>query len=66
MESHHLAVLDASITKVTNGAVLLFAKKPEMQLGFGWIEVAVSGPPPWVAEVLDAGESSVGETECCR
>ncbi len=66
MESHHLAVLDASITKVTNGAVLLFAKKPEMQLGFGWIEVAVSGPPTWVAEVLDAGESSVGETETIR
>lgn len=66
MESHHLAVLDASITKVTNGAVLLFAKKPEMQLGFGWIDVAVSGPPPWVAEVLDAGESSVGETETIR
>ena len=66
MESHHLAVLDATTTKVTNGAVLLFAKKPEWQVGFGWIDVIVSGPSAWVAEVLDAGSSSVGSTETVR
>lgn len=66
MESHHLAVLDAAATKVTNGAVLLFARNPECQIGFGWIDVVVSGPPAWVAEVLDAGGSSIGESETIR
>lgn len=66
MESHHLTVLDANTTKVTNGAVLLFAKKADRQVGFGWIDVIVSGPAAWVAEVLDAAGSGVGETETLR
>lgn len=66
MESHHLAVPDADTTRVTNAAVLLFAKGADRQVGFGWIDVTVSGPAPWVAEVLDATGSSVGETETIR
>lgn len=66
MESHHLTVLDADTTKVTNGAVLLFAKKADRQVDFGWIDVTVSGPASWVAEVLDAAGSSTADTETIR
>lgn len=66
MEAHHLAVADAGSVKASNGAVLLFAKRPDRQVDFGWIDVTVSGPTAWVAEVLDATGSSVGETETVR
>lgn len=66
MEAHHLAVADAASVKATNGAVLLFVKRPDRQVDVSWIDVTVSGPPAWVAEVLDATGSSVGETESLR
>jgi NAD-dependent SIR2 family protein deacetylase len=66
MEAHHLAAADAGSVKATNGAVLLFTKRPDHQIDVGWIDVAVSGPTAWVAEVLDATGSSVGETESLR
>ena len=50
MESHHLAVADAGSGKATNGAVLLFAKRPDRQVDVGWIDVTVSGPTAWVAK----------------
>jgi NAD-dependent SIR2 family protein deacetylase len=66
MEAHHLAVADAGSVKATNGAVLLFAKRPDHQINLGWIDVTVSGPTAWVADVLDATGSAVGEAETLR
>ena len=66
MESHHLVVVDASATTATNGAVLLFARRPDRQVDVGWIEVTISGPAAWVAEVLDAAGSSAREAETIR
>jgi len=66
MEAHHLAVIDAGVPTATNGGVLLFAKRPDRQLGVGWIDVMVSGPPAWVSEVLDASDTSTGGAETLR
>lgn len=66
MEAHHLAVADAESVKATNGAVLLFAKRPDRQIDFGWIDVTVSGPTAWVAEVLDSTASPASVTESLR
>lgn len=66
MESHHLAVVDAGVTTATNGAVLLFAKRPDQQISVSWIDITISGPTAWVAEVLDATGSSVREKETVR
>jgi len=66
MQEHHLAVSDGTSIKVTNGALLLFAKRPDSQVDKGWIEVSVSGTAAWVAEVLDTAVNSVGEDESIK
>ena len=66
MQEHHLVVPDGTSTKVTNGALLLFAKRPDSQVDKGWIEVSISGPTAWVAEALDTVVNSVGENESIK
>lgn len=66
MLDHHLAVSDGTTTRATNAALLLFAKRPDRQVENGWIEIIVSGPAAWVAEVLDTPVNSVGESESVK
>lgn len=63
MQEHHLAVSDGATFRITNGAQLLFAKRPETQVDKAWIDVSVNGPAVWVAAVLDTSVASTGESE---
>jgi len=48
-----LAALEENTCRPTNGGILLFARKPDIQLQQARIEVQLRGPESWVAEILE-------------
>lgn len=57
--ARNLAVRVGDVVQPTHGGQLLFARAADMQLPQARVQVTVSGPASWVAEILDQGKEDL-------